>query len=292
MAVRQRSATNLFTAAAAAGGGLAFAWASGSGAGMAGGLPVLLVCALAAYAINWIAFVPAALFQRETFYDLTGAITYVSVVAIACLLSAPLDLRAGLAAGMVVIWALRLGAFLFLRIRAAGSDGRFDAIKRDPARFLVVWTVQGLWVVMTAGAALAVIAGPQRAGRDGWLVGGALVWLAGMVIEVVADAQKSAFRREPRNQGRFITTGLWGWSQHPNYFGEIVLWAGLALIAVPVLSGWGWLVLVSPLFVWVLLTRISGIPLLVARAEARWGDDPAFRAYRASTPLLVPRLRW
>lgn len=292
MAARQRTGTSLLTALAAAAGGLAFAGLAGSAGRMADGLPVLLACALVAYAVNWIAFVPAALYQRETFYDLTGAITYVSVVAMACLLSAPLDLRAGLVAAMVVVWALRLGSFLFLRIRAAGSDGRFDAIKRNPARFLVVWTMQGLWVVMTAGAALAVIAGPQRAGPDVWLVLGGLAWLAGMVIEVVADAQKSAFRRDPENRDRFITTGLWARSQHPNYFGEIVLWAGIALIAVPVLSGWGWLVLVSPLFVWLLLTRISGIPLLVARADARWGDDPAFRAYRASTPLLIPRLRW
>lgn len=286
MAARQHTATNLLTALAATAGGLAFAAAAG------GGLSVLLICALVAYAINWIAFVPAALYQRETFYDLTGAITYISVIAIACLLSAPLDLRAGLVAGMVALWALRLGSFLFLRIRAAGSDGRFDAIKRDPARFLVVWTMQALWVVMTAGAALAVIAGPQRPGPDVWLVLGGLVWVVGMALEVVADAQKSAFRRNPANRDRFITSGLWGWSQHPNYFGEIVLWAGIALIAVPVLSGWGWLVLVSPLFVWLLLTRISGIPLLVARAEARWGNDPAFRAYRAATPLLVPRPRW
>lgn len=292
MAGHQRTAANLFTTVVAAAGGLAFAWLAGSGGPVADGLPVLLVCALVAYAINWIAFVPAALFQRETFYDLTGAITYISVVTIACVMSGPRDLRAGLVAGMVVVWALRLGLFLFARIHAAGSDGRFDAIKRDPARFLVVWTMQGLWVVMTAGAALAVIAGPQRAGPDLWLVLGGLVWLLGMVIEVVADAQKSAFRRDPANRERFITTGLWGWSQHPNYFGEIVLWAGIALIAVPVLSGWGWLVMVSPLFVWVLLTRISGIPLLVARAEARWGNDPEFRAYRNAVPLLVPRPRW
>ena len=271
MAARQHTGTNLLTALAATAGGLAFAALAGSGGGGGGGgggLSILLICALVAYAINWIAFVPAALCQRETFYDLTGAITYISVVVLACLLSAPLDLRAGLVAGMVALWALRLGSFLFLRIRAVGSDGRFDAIKRDPARFLVVWTMQGLWVVMTAGAALAVIAGPQRAGPDGWLLTGGLVWLAGMGLEVVADAQKSAFRRDPANRERFINTGLWAWSQHPNYLGEIVLWAGIALIAVPVLAGWGWLVLVSPLFVWVLLTRISGIPLLVPRP--RW----------------------
>lgn len=290
MARHERTAANLITALVAAFGGLGFAWLAGlDGRMVQGGLPVLLACAMVAYAINWIAFVPAALYQRETFYDLTGAITYLSVVALACALSAPLDLRAWLVAAMVAIWSLRLGIFLFARIHSAGSDGRFDAIKLDPARFLVVWTMQGLWVVMTAGAALAVIAAPGRAAPDGWLVAGGLVWLAGFAIEVVADAQKSAFRRDPANRDRFIRHGLWGWSQHPNYFGEIVLWAGIALIAVPVVSGIGAAVLVSPLFVWLLLTRISGIPLLAARGEAKWGNDPAYRAWRRAVPLLVPR---
>jgi steroid 5-alpha reductase family enzyme len=102
----------------------------------------------------------------------------------------------------------------------------------------------------------------------------------------VADRQKSAFRSDPANAGRFISSGLWAWSRHPNYFGEIVLWVGVALIALPVLSGWQHVTLVSPLFVYLLLTRISGIPPLERRAEEKWGDDPAYRAYVERTPVL------
>ena len=118
---------------------------------------------------------------------------------------------------------------------------------------------------------------------------GIIVWLAGFAIEVIADQQKSAFKNNPENAGRFITSGLWAWSRHPNYFGEIVLWTGIAIIALPVLSGWRWVMLISPVFVVLLLTRVSGIPLLEARARKRWGEDETFQAYTRDTPVLIPR---
>jgi steroid 5-alpha reductase family enzyme len=118
---------------------------------------------------------------------------------------------------------------------------------------------------------------------------GIIVWIGGFAIEVVADRQKSVFKQDPSNQGRFIKTGLWAWSRHPNYFGEIVLWTGVAIVALPVLSGWRWATLISPLFVILLLTRVSGIPMLEARAEERWGDEEEFRRYTKDTPVLIPR---
>jgi steroid 5-alpha reductase family enzyme len=123
-----------------------------------------------------------------------------------------------------------------------------------------------------------------------WAALGVIVWLIGFAIEVVADTQKRRFRADPANAGRFISTGLWSRSRHPNYFGEILLWSGVALMAVPTLSGWRWVVLISPVFVWLLLTRVSGVPLLEARAAARFGDDLAYGAYVKHTPVLVPRL--
>lgn len=115
------------------------------------------------------------------------------------------------------------------------------------------------------------------------------VWAVGFAIEAVADAQKEAFRKNPANHERFIRSGLWAWSRHPNYFEEIVIWSGIAVIAAPTLSGWQWVTMVSPVFVVVLLTRISGIPMLERRADKRWGDDAEYRAYRAKTSVLVPR---
>jgi len=190
---------------------------------------------------------------------------------------------------LIAVWAVRLGSFLFIRVTADGSDGRFDTLKPDFPRFLMTWTLQGLWVLLTAACALAAICAADRVALGGWAIVGALIWLVGFAIEVVSDSQKRAFRRDPANRGRFITTGLWSWSRHPNYFGEIALWLGIALIAFPALQGWQHATLISPVFVYVLLTRISGVPLLESRGKRKWGEDPEYQAYKARTPVLVPR---
>ena len=174
-----------------------------------------------------------------------------------------------------------------MRIRAAGSDTRFDQIKPSASRFFVAWTLQGLWVFLTLCAGLAAItalSAPALGIRDAF---GLTVWVFGFAIEVTADRQKTVFRR--KHPGRFIGTGLWRWSRHPNYFGEIVLWMGIAIVASSALRGWQWVTMISPLFVAFLLTRVSGIPILEKRADERWGDDPAYRRYKSRTPVLLPR---
>jgi steroid 5-alpha reductase family enzyme len=269
--------------------GAALAVAGSQGGATVGGIPVFALCVGLAFAIQWIAFVPALLGQTERFYDLTGSSTYVVATLLAVLLAPSIDARSLLLLVLVVAWAARLGTFLVQRILRAGRDGRFDAIKTSPARFLVAWTVQGLWVSLTAGAALAAITTTGRAPLGIVEVIGLAAWLAGFAIEAVADLQKRRFRADPANRDRFIRHGLWAWSRHPNYFGEIVLWTGVALIALPVLSGWQLATLVSPLFVILLLTRISGVPPLERRADATWGGQPDYEAWKASTPVLVPR---
>jgi steroid 5-alpha reductase family enzyme len=262
--------------------------AGSDGGSTVGTVAVFAVCGLLAYAINWAVFVPSNLAKTEHYFDLTGSATYLTVVTVALLLSDDLDARALIVGGMVMVWALRLGAFLFRRVRRVGRDGRFDQIKTDPLRFFMTWTLQGLWVLLTLACALAIITGTERE-SIGWVgIVGMVVWGVGFAVEVVADQQKSAFKRDPANDGRFITSGLWAWSRHPNYFGEIVLWVGIAIIALPVLSGWQWVTLISPVFVVVLLTRVSGIPMLEARAEKRWGTEDEFRSYTANTPALIP----
>ena len=253
------------------------------------GWPVFALCAALSFAINWLVFVPSFIQQTEHYFDLTGSLTYVTVVVTALVLSGAADARALLLAALVVVWAGRLGSFLFARIRRDGRDGRFDALKPSLPRFLMTWTLQGLWVLLTLAPSLAAMTALQARPLDLFAAVGLAVWAIGFGIEVVADRQKRQFRRHPGNHGRFITTGLWAWSRHPNYFGEITLWTGVALLAAPVLGGWQYLTLVSPLFVYLLLTRVSGIPLLEARAEERWGGDPAYRAYRDRTPPLFLR---
>ena len=271
--------------------GLSVAWAGSQGGGTIGGIPIFALAVGMAFAIQWLVFVPSYLLRNESFYDLTGSITYISVTTISVLLSPEIDGRSILLLALVVIWAARLGTFLFRRIRRAGKDARFDELKTSFPRFLLTWTLQGLWVSLTLAAALAAITTTTRKGLDIFALIGFLVWVLGFVFEVVADTQKSRFRADPANKGQFIQTGVWAWSRHPNYFGEIVLWIGVAIIALPVLQGWQWVTLISPVFVTLLLTRVSGIPMLEKRADAKWGDQEDYEAYKERTPVLIPRPR-
>jgi steroid 5-alpha reductase family enzyme len=266
----------------------ALAWAGSRGGVVVGAIPLFAICVATAIALQWVAFLPAYQLRTERFYDLTGSITYIALTVLALGLGPAADARSLLLAAMIVSWAARLGLFLFTRILAEGADPRFDAIRGSGVRFFVAWTLQGVWVCFTAGAALAAITGGHRAPLGVLDAVGLAVWVGGFAIESVADRQKRRFRSRPENAGRFISTGLWAWSRHPNYFGEIVLWTGVGLVALPALEGWQLVTLISPVFVTFLITRVSGVPLLEQRADARWGDDPEYRAYKARTPVLVP----
>lgn len=267
--------------------GLAFAGSQGGY--IVYGIPLFALCVALAFIIQWIAFIPAYIWRTEKFFDLTGSITYITVVLVAVLLSPTVDSRSWLLFGMIAIWAIRLGSFLFLRIRAAGEDRRFREIKQSFARFLATWTIQGLWVSFSIAAALAAITSEYRLDLGIFALIGFLVWLLGFGFEVIADRQKSQFKANPANEGKFISTGLWSWSRHPNYFGEIVLWIGVTIIALPILQGWQWVTLISPIFITLLLTRISGVPMLEKRADEKWGGQDDYEAYKASTSILIPR---
>ncbi len=270
--------------------GVLVALAGSQGGSGLGGIPLFALVVGLAYLIQWLVFIPAFLLQSEKFFDLTGSLTYLSVSTLAVVFSPNVDGRSLLLYVLVLIWAARLGIFLFTRIKRAGKDDRFDELKPSFIRFLNVWTIQGLWVTFTAAAALIAITTTYRKALDGFALAGFLIWAAGFTIEVVADAQKSRFNADPANKGRFIQSGLWSRSRHPNYFGEILLWIGVAVIALPVLQGWQWIALISPVFVTILLTRISGIPLLEKKADAKWGGQPDYEAYKKRTPALIPRL--
>ncbi|MCL4106165.1 UNVERIFIED_CONTAM: hypothetical protein GTU68_058471 [Idotea baltica] len=242
------------------------------------------------FLIQWLAFIPAYLWQTERYYDLVGSATYILVAISAVVLAGTFDTRSVLLALFIVVWAARLGSFLFLRILQDGSDSRFDKIKPSLPLFFRTWSLQGLWVTVTAGAALAAITSGVAANLQWWDGIAIAMWMLGFGIESIADRQKRQFRSE-YGSAKFITTGLWGFSRHPNYFGEILLWAGVALLAAPQLQGWQCLTLVSPLFVYLLLTRVSGVVLLEHKSDRRWGADPDYLEYKARTPILWPRLR-
>jgi steroid 5-alpha reductase family enzyme len=252
-----------------------------------GGYPLFALCGSIGFALHWTVFIPSYAFRTEHYFDLTGSLSYIATVAAAVLLNPTLDLRDLIICAMITVWALRLGSFLFWRIKKDGQDKRFIVMKTKFTWFLMTWTIGGLWVLVTMAAGLAALTSNISAELGVLSYIGVALWLFGFVVEVTADNQKTGFRENPDNRDRFITTGVWSWSQHPNYFGEITLWFGMALVALPVLSGWQLATLISPIFVYFLLTKVSGIPLLDRLAKQKWGTDSDYLSYTQATSKLL-----
>ena len=286
--MKKEDLNSYLTVLVAVGVGILVALAGSQKSVMVGNIPLFAMVVGLIYLIQWIVFIPSYLKRTEKFYDLTGSITYISVVILSAILSRKMDARKLLILVLVMIWAARLGTFLFKRVKAAGEDRRFREIKKSFARFLSAWTLQALWVTFTLAAALAAITSLRSIPLDAFAAIGSLLWIAGFSIEVIADYQKSKFKADLANKGKFIRSGIWAWSRHPNYFGEIILWSGVAIIALPVLRGWQWVTLISPLFVTLLLTRISGVPMLERRADEKWGGQADYEEYKMNTPVLIP----
>ena len=267
--------------------GVLIAIAGSDGSETYNGISLFIICASVSFVLHWIIFIPSFAFQTEHYFDLTGSISYLSAVALAFYLNPSVDPRDVLIGLLIVVWAVRLGSFLFMRVKQDGKDDRFTIMKTQFHWFLMTWTLGGLWVFLTMAAGLAAITSDttQPFGLMAYL--GLALWIFGFSIEVIADRQKRVFKKDQQKDKEFITSGLWAWSRHPNYFGEITLWIGLTLIALPVLSGWQLVTLISPVFVYILLTKISGIPLLENRGMKKWGSDPQYIDYVNRTPALI-----
>ena len=258
------------------------------------GYSAVLYSAAICLGIQWLAWIPASLAKSERFYDLTGGLTYLTVVGFTLWAGSQSEspsARELIVSLLVVIWALRLSSFLYLRIHRTGKDGRFDRLKTSPIRFLVPWTIQGLWVFLTMIVVIVINSQADSAPELGiWDAIGLLMWLLGFSIEVIADNQKSAFNANSENQGKWIDSGLWSYSRHPNYLGEIMLWTGITCFGISCFSGLERVAWVSPIFIYLLLTKISGVPILDRRALEKWGNQPEYHKYRENTPTLLPRL--
>ena len=258
------------------------------------GYSAVLYCAMICIGIQWLAWIPASLAKTERYYDLTGGLTFLTVIGFSLWAGSryePPSSRELIVSLLVVIWSLRLSSFLYLRIHRTGKDGRFDRLKTSPVRFLIPWTIQGLWVFLTMIVVIVINSQAGIAPKLGiWDAIGLLVWLLGFSIEVIADYQKTVFNSESRNKDKWIDCGLWSYSRHPNYLGEILLWTGIAFFGVSCFTGLERVAWISPLFIYILLTKISGIPILERRGSEKWGDQTEYQKYRQNTPALIPRL--
>ena len=238
------------------------------------------------FCIQWVSFIPAFIFQTEKFYDLTGSITYLTAVFYTLYVTGSNNLPDLIIVACVAVWAIRLGSFLFMRIHKAGEDRRFRTIKPNFTRFLMTWTLQGMWVSMCLLCVLTALSSYSGVIMNSIFFIGLIVFILGLSIEIIADYQKTVFRRNIENKDKFITTGLWSLSRHPNYFGEILLWTGVAVMSISSLQGLQYITLISPIFVYILLVYISGIRILEDQAKKKWGHLDSFKEYLKNTPRL------
>ena len=269
----------------------AFAWAGSYGGPSFAGFPALVLIVGTGFLIHWIIFLPSFFAKTEKFYDITGTVAYFVITGLAVYIaseSSSLSLLSKIIAAMVLVWALRLGLFLLVRVFHVGEDKRFSEAKKSFFKFLMFFSLSALWVFLTTANALTLILNNPDINDVLFLGIGGIIWVIGFLFEVIADEQKRRFRKKDSNHGQFITTGLWSISRHPNYFGEILIWIGMAVISFPVLSGWQYATLISPLFVILMLTRVSGINLLEESADKKWGNLDEYQTYKANTAALIP----
>jgi steroid 5-alpha reductase family enzyme len=247
----------------------------------------ILLSFLIALAVNAAFFAFAAARRTDVVTDLSYSLSFALLAIVLPFLGAgePVQLAASL---LVLVWAVRLGGYLLRRILRMKVDHRFDEMRDNPLRFARFWLLQAISVAVIMLPVSYLLGQDAAPGLGLWAIAGAVIWLLGLVIEAVADAQKSRFKAKSENHDRFITRGLWRYSRHPNYFGEMLVWWGLFVFAVPFLHGAAFAVVVGPVFITLLLLFVSGIPLLERSAEAKYGDDVAYQEYKRRTSILVP----
>ncbi len=238
------------------------------------------------FIFHWLLFIPAFIYKTEKFYDLTGSISYITIILYALTSSYNDIINYGniILSSLIIIWTSRLGAFLFLRIKKAGEDKRFREIKKSFSWFFMAFTVSGMWVSICALCALTGISNGIELNVVTYI--GILLFVIGFTLEIVADAQKTNFRKIKNNKDKFITTGLWKYSRHPNYLGEIILWIGVAIISYSSLQINQLFTLISPIFTYLLLVHVSGINLLEKSGKKKWGNLSEYKKYKRETPRL------
>ena len=252
------------------------------------GIQNITYAVLFIFLIHLLIFVPSYYFQTEKFFDLTGTIAYVSSVLFIFFKSntvESINLGSLALSTFIIIWSLRLGTFLFLRIKKEGKDRRFNDIKKSFSWFFMTFSVSGMWVKICSICALTGIANGIIFSST--TIIGIIIFTIGFTIEIIADSQKTKFRAKDDNKDKFISIGLWKYSRHPNYLGEIILWLGISLISFSSLEGLQYITLISPIFTYLLLVNVSGINLLEKSGEKKWGHLDSYKSYKENTPRLI-----
>jgi steroid 5-alpha reductase family enzyme len=190
---------------------------------------------------------------------------------------------------MALAWGLRLGFYLlFTRVSGQPEEGRYVELRRKWGsnigwKFLLFFEFQALLCGVLSLPFLVAMHDPAKgwAEFEEWGLG---IWVVAFLGETIADAQLARFKKDPKNKGRVCNVGLWRYSRHPNYFFEFLIWVSFAVIALP--AQYGYLALISPALILLILFRVSGIPATEEQALRSKGE--AYRKYQKSTSVFVP----
>lgn len=254
---------------------------------MAATLQAYLVAAAAVLGYMTVWYVIALIRKRNDLADTAWGLGFIMIVALAVLGQDPISPRLMLVGVLVLAWGVRLAMHVYSRNRGKAEDYRYAQWRKDWGKwflirtYLQVFLLQGVFMLLIAAS--IVVVGADGGGAIGWLDGlGVAVWLLGFVFESVGDAQLKAFVSDPTSRGKILDTGLWRYTRHPNYFGEVTQWWGVWLIALS--APHGWVAVVSPLTITLLLLFVSGVPML----EKKMAENPGWAEYAAKTSVFVP----
>ena len=248
---------------------------------------IFLICsgAILLYMTCW--FLAAQIRGRNDIADVAWGLGFILVAAASLVSAGVYSARGLLVSGLVLVWGVRLALHIHSRNRGRGEDPRYRKWREEWGKwfvlrsFLQVFMLQGVLLLMVAAPVMfANQAPPAPLGRLDLI--GLIVWLYGFGFEVIGDWQLRAFIRNPANKGKLMTRGLWRYTRHPNYFGEVTLWWGIWLITLAVPGGW--MTVIGPLTLTFLILKVSGIPML----EKPYEDRVDFQEYKRRTSAFFP----
>jgi steroid 5-alpha reductase family enzyme len=252
-------------------------------------LSIVGAAAVAVFVFMSAVFLIALLIRDNSIVDVAWGLGFILIALTTFFLRPGFEARHVVVSGLVVVWGLRLAVHIFLRNRGRGEDFRYAKWRRDWGRWVIprsyfqIFMLQGILMLIIASPVVLV----NHSGREGLTVLdglGVVLWLTGFLFEVVGDYQLKRFKQSPESRGRIMTSGLWRYTRHPNYFGEAALWWGIFLVALSVRGGW--VAIFSPLTISFLLLKVSGVTML----EKKYKGSEEFAAYARRTSAFFPWL--
>jgi len=231
-------------------------------------------------------FILALFLKDNSIVDIGWGLGFI-LTTILMIIQQPIPGMRGIAYVFVILWGARLARHIFLRNRGRSEDFRYAAWREEwgiwfiPRSYFQIFILQGIIMFIVVYPIVVIACAPLR--PIGLIEAtGSIIWLIGFYFEAVADWQLYRFKKDPDNKGKIITSGLWQYSRHPNYFGEVVMWWGIFLLALPVHLGWT--AVISPLLITYLITKVSGVPLL----ERKYTGNVQFERYKQRTNIFIP----